>query len=66
MIHGVWEPLFGVTTELPTLYATGNYAAAYLAGMIAEPEKMQKANFETWMETAYCCRNVLVARRPSG
>lgn len=69
MNHGAREPLFGVTTgsmkplmkktgrnhELSmALYATGNYDAAYFAGMIAEPEKMKEADFETWMETAYC------------
>lgn len=37
-----------------SLYATGNYDAAYFAGMIAEPKKMCEADFETWMETAYC------------
>lgn len=67
--HGAREPLFGVTIgamkplmkktgkncELSmALYATGNYDAAYFAGMIAEPKKMSEADFETWMETAYC------------
>lgn len=32
------------------LYATGNYDAAYFAGMIAEPKKMVEADFDTWME----------------
>lgn len=67
--HGAREPLFGVTIGAMkplmkktgknydlsmALYATGNYDAAYFAGMIAEPEKMCEADFETWMETAYC------------
>lgn len=67
--HGAHEPLFGVATGAMkplmkktgrnyglsmALYATGNYDAAYFAGMIAEPEKMCAADFETWMETAYC------------
>lgn len=67
--HGAREPLFGVTIGAMKplmkktgknydlsmmLYATGNYDAAYFAGMIAEPNKMCEADFETWMETAYC------------
>ena len=67
--HGAREPLFGVTTGAMkplakklgrnyalsmALYATGNYDAAYLAGMIAEPTAMSEADFEKWMETAYC------------
>lgn len=67
--HGAREPLFGVTIGAMkplmkktgknydlsmALYATGNYDAAYFAGMIAEPQKMCEADFETWMETAYC------------
>ncbi len=67
--HGAREPLFGVTTGAMkplaktikkeyslsmALYATGNYDAAYFAGMIADPGKMQPTDFETWMKTAYC------------
>ena len=67
--HGAREPLFGVTTGAlkplakklgrdyvlsMALYATGNYDAAYLAGMIADPKVMNEADFEKWMETAYC------------
>lgn len=67
--HGAQEPLFGVTTGSMkplmkktgkdyalsmALYDTGNYDAAYFAGMIAEPDKMCEADFETWMEAAYC------------
>lgn len=67
--HGAREPLFGVTSGAMktlmkktgknyglsmALYATGNYDAAYFAGMIAEPKKMSEADFELWMETAYC------------
>lgn len=69
MKHGAKEPLFGVTTgdlkpiakkikknyELSIqLYETGNYDAMYLAGMIAEPLKMTKSDFEKWIEKAYC------------
>lgn len=35
------------------LYATGNYDAMYLAGMIADPSAMFEADFDRWMETAY-------------
>lgn len=67
--HGAREPLFGVTTtamkplareikrdyELSKkLYATGNYDAMYLAGIIAEPSAMTQADLEAWMERAYC------------
>ena len=66
--HGAREPLFGVTTGAMkplakqlgrdhalsmALYATGNYDAAYLAGMIADPKAMTREDFELWMETAY-------------
>ena len=66
--HGAREPLFGVTTGAMkplakrlgrdhalsmALYATGNYDAAYLAGMIADPKAMTRGDFELWMETAY-------------
>lgn len=36
------------------LYATGNYDAATLAGIIAEPDRMTAADFKLWMETANC------------
>lgn len=65
--HGTPEPLFGVTIRdmkplakrikkdqalAMELYATGNYDAAYLAGMIAEPKKMSESDFELWISTA--------------
>lgn len=68
MNNGAKEPLFGVATgamkplakkikknyELSMdLYATGNYDAAYLAGIIAEPQKMSMEDFEHWMKSAY-------------
>jgi len=34
-------------------YATGNYDAMYLAGMIAEPKKMTEEDFNRWIEGAY-------------
>ncbi|MEL7564791.1 MAG: DNA alkylation repair protein [Dehalobacterium sp.] len=68
MQQGAREPLFGVTTgamkpiakKIKTnqaladeLYATGNYDAMYLAGMIADPKAMTEADFDRWMEGAY-------------
>src|SRR6266576_7331270 len=65
--HGVKEPFFGVKVEyLKTiqkkvkkdyqlakdLYATGNADAMYLAGLIADDEKMTKADLNTWVEKA--------------
>lgn len=67
--HGAKEPLFGVTLRdmkplakkikrnhalAMELYATGNYDAQMLAGIIAEPGKMSAADFALWMETANC------------
>ncbi len=67
--HGAREPLYGVTTGKlkpiakkikkdyklsMELYETGNYDAMYLAGMIAEPEKMSKLDFDNWIKKAYC------------
>ena len=31
------------------LYATGNYDAAYLAGLIADSKAMREADFEKWI-----------------
>lgn len=67
--HGAKEPLYGVKTgdlkpianrikkdyELSMkLYETGNYDAMYLAGMIADSQKMTEENFYSWIEKAYC------------
>ena len=67
--HGAQEPLFGVTLRdmkplakkikkdhalAMELYATGNYDAQTLAGILAKPDKMTAADFERWMETANC------------
>lgn len=67
--HGAKEPLYGVTTGKlkpivkkikknyklsMELYETGNYDAMYLAGMIAEPDKMSKTDFDKWIKEAYC------------
>lgn len=66
--NGAKEPVFGCTissmkplfkqlkynqTLADQLYATGNYDAMYLAGMIAEPKKMTHADFDRWIEQAY-------------
>ena len=65
--HGVREPFFGVKIEYmkpiqkkikkdyklaKDLYATGNADAMYLAGLIADDEKMTKADLQTWAEQA--------------
>ncbi len=66
--HGAREPFFGVkVAHLKTiqkkikknyilsmaLYTTGNSDAMYLAGLIADPEKMSKADLHLWVEGAY-------------
>lgn len=66
--QGAREPLFGVATGAlkpivkrikknqplaEELYATGNYDAMYLAGMIADPKVMTPADFDRWIEKAY-------------
>lgn len=65
--HGAVEPFWGVPIahlkvlqktirknhELAlALYATGNSDAMYLAGLIAEPKKMTKAQLKAWMKAA--------------
>jgi 3-methyladenine DNA glycosylase AlkD len=66
--HGVREPFFGVPiAELKKfqkrikkdyrlaldLYETGNYDAMYLAGMIADDERMTRKDLQRWVEKAY-------------
>ena len=66
--QGAREPLFGVASGAlkpiakkikrnqplaEQLYATGNYDAMYLAGMIADPKNMTPADFDRWIEKAY-------------
>ena len=68
MNQGAREPLYGVATGAmkpivrkikinqslaEELYATDNYDAMYLAGMIADPKAMTEADFDRWMERAY-------------
>src|ERR1700760_1090261 len=65
--HGVKEPFFGVKIEhlksiqkkvkmdyqlAKDLYATGNADAMYLAGLIADDEKMTKTDLQTWARQA--------------
>lgn len=65
--HGIKEPFFGVKIEYlkpiqkkikmdyqlaKDLYATGNADAMYLAGLIADDEKMTKADLHHWVELA--------------
>jgi 3-methyladenine DNA glycosylase AlkD len=65
--HGVREPFFGVKIEelkkiqkrikrdyqlALDLYATGNYDAQYLAGLIADDAKMTKRDLHRWVEQA--------------
>jgi 3-methyladenine DNA glycosylase AlkD len=67
--HGARDPLFGVKiSELKKfqkrfkrdhrlsldLYATGNYDAMYLAGLIADDQKMTQGDLRRWVAEAYC------------
>ena len=68
MRHGAKDPIFGVKiADLQEirkrikvdyqlaldLYDTGNYDAMYLAGLIADDEKMTKTNLRKWARGAY-------------
>lgn len=68
MSNGAREPLFGVNTGsmkpmskiikidhdlAEKLYATGNYDAMYFAGIIADPNKLTKGDYNRWMDQAY-------------
>lgn len=65
--HGVREPFFGVKIEdlkriqkrikkdyqlALDLYATGNYDAMYLAGLIADDARMTREDLQRWVENA--------------
>ncbi len=65
--HGIKEPLYGVKVEelkkiqkkakfnYPLsleLYSSGIYDAMYLAGLMAEPEKMSATDLQKWAELA--------------
>jgi 3-methyladenine DNA glycosylase AlkD len=66
--HGVREPVFGVAiSELKKiqkrvgkdyelareLYASGNYDAMYLAGLIADDARMTRKDLQAWADGAY-------------
>ncbi|MGZ8920406.1 MAG: DNA alkylation repair protein [Limisphaerales bacterium] len=66
--HGIKEPFFGVPiAELKKfqrrikkdyllaldLYDSGNYDAMYLAGLIADDQRMTKSDLQRWVEKAY-------------
>jgi 3-methyladenine DNA glycosylase AlkD len=66
--HGVQEPFFGVKVEhlkiiqkkikkdyalANELYFTNNADAMYLAGLIADDEKMTKKDLQTWVKLAH-------------
>lgn len=68
--HGAKEPVFGVRVgDLKTiqkkikkdhqlameLFATGNYDAMYLAGLIADESKMSARDIQSWAERSTCC-----------
>src|SRR5436190_10123213 len=65
--HGIQEPVFGVSVEhlkkiqkrikkdyqlALDLYDTGIYDAMYLAGLIADDERMTKKDLQRWVENA--------------
>jgi len=67
--RGVREPLFGVATGAmkplkkqigvdqalaDKLWDSGNYDAMYFAGMVADVGVMTEADFDRWMDGAYC------------
>lgn len=67
--RGVAEPVFGVATGAmkplqkrigvdqglaDRLWETGNFDAMYFAGMIADVRVMTEADFDRWIESAYC------------
>lgn len=67
--HGINEPLYGVKVEelkkinkkvkdgygvSLKLYDSGIYDAMYLAGLVAEPEKMSAKELQKWAEQANC------------
>ena len=66
--EGAQEPLFGVATGAmkplakkhmfdqalaEQLYASGNFDAMYFAGVIANPKRMNPADFDRWVTQAY-------------
>lgn len=66
--NGAHDPLFGVATGkmkpiakkikknqplAEQLYASGNYDAMYLAGIIADPTRVTEEDLERWIDAAY-------------
>lgn len=82
--HGVQEPFFGVKIEelkkiqkrirkdyqlALDLYATGNYDAMYLAGLIADESRMTKRDLQRWVKTgspAWSIVSGVAAESPHG
>lgn len=82
--HGAQEPLYGVKiSELKSilkshrgdhdlaleLYASGNYDAQYLAGLMADESRMSKAELKRWLKTANSvtiCGNVVATVAADG
>ena len=69
MVHGAREPIFGVRIQdlkrivkrvgkdhhlALELFATGNYDAMYLAGLVADDARMTKKDLQRWLDQAYC------------
>ena len=67
--HGIQEPVFGVSIEnlkkiqkrikkdyqlALDLFDTGVYDAMYLAGLMADDERMTKKDLQRWVENANC------------
>ncbi len=67
--HGITEPVFGVKIEelkkiqkrikkdyqlALALFDTGIYDAMYLAGLIADDQKMTKKDLQNWVKKAHC------------
>lgn len=54
VLKPIAKPLIGNQALAEGLYATGNYDAMYLAGMIANTQTMTPDDFRRWMQRADC------------
>ncbi len=54
VLKPIAKPLIGNQALAEGLYATGNYDAMYLAGMIANTQTMMPDDFRRWMQRADC------------
>jgi len=54
VLKPIAKPLIGNQVLAEGLYATGNYDAMYLAGMIANTQTMTPDDFRRWMQRADC------------